>query len=266
VSSLFGCDYHDFSVWENPRKKALDSGTGSGLDNYERYYKGSYPTMKTVLRMLTMALPIIAISGFSQTRDSSALRPPKASSVAIVVFEDLECPTCAHVEPILQDAIRNYKIPLVRYDFPIPSHSWSFEAHVQARYFDTKSKQLGEDFRRWIFANQNLITKRNLHSMMERFANERHMTAPTIVDPSGELAGKVKADFAIGQKVGISYTPTVYVVSNSRQTPYIEVKDLSQLFSVIDKINAELTAQPPAPSAKPVKGTSSKSTRKSALQ
>jgi len=76
----------------------------------------------------------------------------------------------------------------------------------------------------------------------------------------------VKADFAIGQKVGISYTPTVYVVSNSRQTPYIEVKDLSQLFSVIDKINAELTAQPPAPSAKPVKGTSSKSTRKSALQ
>jgi len=236
------------------------------MNNYERYYKGSYPTMKTILRMLTMALPIIAIAGFSQTGDTSALRPPKGSNVAIVVFEDLECPTCAYVEPILQNAIRNYKIPLVRYDFPIPSHSWSFEAHVQARYFDTQSKQLGEDFRRWIFANQNRITKRNLHGMMEQFAKERHITVPTIIDPSGELAGKVKADFAIGQKVGISYTPAAYVVSNSRQTSYIEVKDLSQLFSVIDKIDAELTAQALAPSSKPAKGTSGKSTRKSALQ
>ncbi len=32
--------------------------------------------------------------------------------MAIVVFEDLECPQCARVEPLLEDAVKNYKIPL----------------------------------------------------------------------------------------------------------------------------------------------------------
>lgn len=60
--------------------------------------------------------------------------------------------------------------------------------------------------------------------MVGRFANERHLTVPAFVDPSGELAAKVKADFALGEKVGIDHTPTVHVVSNSQQSPYIEVK------------------------------------------
>ena len=32
--------------------------------------KGHYPTMKTVLRMLTMALLMFAVSGFAQTGDT----------------------------------------------------------------------------------------------------------------------------------------------------------------------------------------------------
>jgi len=225
-----------------------------------------YPTMKAALRMLTMALLMFAVSGFAQTGDTSALRPPKGSKVAIVVFEDLECPYCGRIEPMLQDAVKNYKIPLVRYDFPIPAHPWSFQAHVDARFFDTRTKELGEEFRRWIFTNQSSITKLNLRAMVERFAAEHHVSLPTFIDPNGELASKVKADYALGEKVGIDHTPTVYVVSTSQQKPYIEVKDLSQLFSVIDQINAQLAAQAPAPSSKPAKGASGKGTRKSAEQ
>jgi hypothetical protein len=64
------------------------------------------------------------------------LRPPKGAQVAIVVFEDLQCPQCRRVAPILEQASKTYKIPLMRHDFPLPMHNWSYEAAVMARYFD----------------------------------------------------------------------------------------------------------------------------------
>src|SRR5690348_2923417 len=58
--------------------------------------------------------------------DASALRPPAGARVAIVEFEDMECPDCARANPLLRDAAANYKIPWVRHDFPLPFHPWSF--------------------------------------------------------------------------------------------------------------------------------------------
>jgi len=200
--------------------------------------------MKTVLRTLLIAA-LMTFSGFAQAGDTSVLRPPEGSKVAIVVFEDLECPQCARVEPLLEDAEKTYKIPLVRYDFPLPMHHWSFQAHVTARYFDTKSKPLGEEFRSWVFKNQNFITQQNVSGMIDRFATEHHVTVPAFVDPDGKLAAKVKADYASGEKVGIDHTPTIYVVGESRQTPYIEVKDISQLFNTIDQMKALVKAEAP---------------------
>jgi len=201
--------------------------------------------MKTVLRTLMIAVLMVAASGLAQAGDTSVLRPPKGSKVAIIAFEDLECPQCAHIEPLLEDAVKNYKIPLVRYDYTLPQHPWSFEAHVTARYFDSKSKELGEEYRSWVFANQNFITKMNVRGMSERFAAEHHVDLPAPVDPTGSLAAKVMADKAIGEKVGIDHTPTVYVVGDSRQTPYIEVKDISQLFNTIDQMKKLVQAEAP---------------------
>lgn len=206
-----------------------------------------FPTMKSVLRMLAITVLLFAVSGFAQTGDTSVLRPPKGSRVAIVVFEDLECPQCARAEPLLEDAIRNYKIPLVRYDFPLAMHPWSFKAHVTARYFDTKSKQLGEEFRSWVFANQRFITVQNFSGMVDRFATEYHITVPAFVDPKGELAAKVKEDYATGERVGIDHTPTIYVVSDSPKMPFVEVKEQSQLFNTIDQMMALVKAEAPAP-------------------
>src|SRR5271163_3289859 len=76
---------------------------------------------------------------------NSVLRPPKGSQVAIVVFEDLQCPQCRRVAPILEQASKTYKIPLIRHDFPLPMHNWSYDAAVMARYFDGTSKELGNE-------------------------------------------------------------------------------------------------------------------------
>src|ERR1700757_4887938 len=146
-----------------------------------------------------------------------ALRPPKGASVAIVIFEDLECPDCARAAPLLEEAGRTYKIPVVRHDFPLPMHNWSFDAAIMARYLDTRSKQLGNDFRDYIFQHQPEITPPTLRAFAEKFAAEHKVDLPFVLDPQGKLAAGINQDRGLGQRVGIEHTPTIYVVSNRTQ-------------------------------------------------
>ncbi len=83
----------------------------------------------------------------TQVHDPAALKPPAGARVAIVEFEDMECPDCARANPLLKEAAAKYHIPWVRHDFPLPMHAWSFNAAVNARWFDTKSKALGDEYR-----------------------------------------------------------------------------------------------------------------------
>ena len=70
----------------------------------------------------------------------------------------MECPDCARANPLLREAAAKYNIPWVRHDFPLAFHAWSFNAAVNARWFDTKSKKLGDDYRDAVFASQQSIT------------------------------------------------------------------------------------------------------------
>ena len=58
-----------------------------------------------------------------QVLDASGLRPPVGARVAIVEFDDLQCPACAAANPALKAAAAQYKIPWVRHDFLIPGHN-----------------------------------------------------------------------------------------------------------------------------------------------
>jgi protein-disulfide isomerase len=163
------------------------------------------------------------------------LRPPKGSQVAIVVFEDLQCPQCRRVAPTLKEASKTYKIPLVRHDFPLPMHNWSYEAAVMARYFDETSKTLGNEFRDYIFDNQLEVNPQNLRSYGEKFAAEHKMALPFVIDPQGKLAAEVNADRDIGKAIKLDHTPSVFIVSSRNpQKPYVEMKEINQLYALID--------------------------------
>ena len=204
--------------------------------------------------VLTALTAVVALNLASWAGDTSVLRPPKGSKVALLVFEDLQCPDCARAAPLLHEAAKKYNIPLVQYDFPLPMHNWSTEAAVNARFFDTKSKQMGDEYRLFIFQNQAQVTKNNLRGMTERFADEHKVALPFVVDPNGELMAKVRADFQVGQRVGIDHTPTIYVVSDTtRGRPFVEVVDRTQLYQLIDEVQKEAGDSSPskAASAKP---------------
>jgi protein-disulfide isomerase len=169
-----------------------------------------------------------------------ALRPPKGAQVALVVFEDLQCPRCGMVAPLLAQASRTYKIPLVQHDFPLPMHNWSFDAAVLARYFDTHSKDLGNAFRETVFAHQMEINPQNLRGFAEKFATEHQIGLPFVVDPDGKLAGLVRADKELGMSLHVEHTPTIWIVSSKRTgKSYVEVTDTNQLYVMIDAMKKE---------------------------
>jgi protein-disulfide isomerase len=164
-----------------------------------------------------------------------ALRPPAGSKVAIIVFEDLECPDCARAAPLVQEVSKSEKVPIVRHDFPLPMHPWAFDAAVFGRYFDTKSKKLGDGWREYVFNHQPSISAENLTQTAQEYAKANNVALPFLLDPGGKLAEKVKADFRLGQKIGIIHTPTIFVVSNKKKgDPFVEVVDRSQMTQMVE--------------------------------
>jgi protein-disulfide isomerase len=191
-------------------------------------------------KLIFIAILALAASFAAAQDKASILKPPKGATVAIVIFEDLECPDCARAAPLVEEAARTYKIPVVRHDFPLPMHPWAWDAAILARYFDTHSKVLGNDFRDTVFRHQLEITKDTLRSFAEKYAASRKIDLPFVVDPEGKLAALVNADRDLGKTLELQHTPTLYVVSNKHSgTPFVEVVDRSQLFQLIDTMKKE---------------------------
>jgi protein-disulfide isomerase len=185
-----------------------------------------------------------AQSPTTQVHDASVLLPPAGARVAIIEFEDMECPDCAHANPLLREAAAQYKIPWVRHDFPLSFHVWSFQAAVNARWFDSKSKKLGDDYRDSVFLAQPGITTLDaLRQFTEKFAQAHNTALPFAIDPQGKLTAEVKADYALGQRVGIEHTPTIWVATRqSKGAPFVEVVDRTKLFQLIDQALADTKA------------------------
>jgi len=207
--------------------------------------------LTTVAAALALSIAPAARAQFNApattpVRDPAALKPPAGARVAIIEFEDMECPDCANANPLLREAAAKYNIPLIRHDFPLPFHPWSFQAAVNSRWFDTKSKKLGDDYRDAVFASQPSITSLDvLRQFTENFAKNHNVQLPFAIDPQGKLAAAVKADYALGQRIGIEHTPTIWVTtSNSKGAPFVEVVDRTKLFQLIDQAIADTKSAP----------------------
>jgi protein-disulfide isomerase len=169
----------------------------------------------------------------TQVRDASALKPPAGARVAIIEFYDLECPQCAQTNPLLIAAANQYKIPWIRYDLIIPNHIWSRQAAINARFFDSKSLKLGNDYRDYVLANQiSIETLVDLNKWTQKFAQAHGVALP--------FAAQIQADVDLGRRIGVEHTPTIFIVASGGHAPaYTEVVDRNRLFQTIDQLLAE---------------------------
>lgn len=208
-----------------------------------------------------LAIAILPVASFGA--DGSSLKPPPGARVAIVVFEDLECPRCALAYPQVWEAGKAHNVPVVLHDFPLSIHPWSFDAAVFARYFDTKSQKLGDDFRGYIFKNQQQIDKQNLRQYVDKFANDNKTPLPFVLDADGQLKAKVIADRDLGNQIGLQHTPTIFVIGNGgAATPPVEIEDFSNLGKTVDEMLQKAPAAAPATKAPSKKATIKKAAKK----
>lgn len=197
----------------------------------------------TALALLSLAAalpyqPANAQTSPAQVADPTALRPPAGARVAIVEFDDLQCPACAAANPIIKAAAAKYKIPWVRHDFLIPYHNWSRTAAINARWFDSKSKALGDDYRDQVFAAQaSIYNADSLAQFTQKFAQSHNISMPFAVDPQGKLASDVNADNDLARRTGLKSTPSIFVVvAKSKGAPYVMVTNpAQQLYTDIDQ-------------------------------
>jgi protein-disulfide isomerase len=149
----------------------------------------------------------------------ATLKPPAGSKVAIVVFEDLGCPACAHAHPIELQVAAKEHVPIVRYDFPLAAHVWTFQGAVCARYIQNKiNPQLADQYRSDVFAAQQAIaSKDDLQRFTQTWMRRHGQQMPFVMDPDGSLAKAVTADYNLGLRIHMEYTPTVIVVSREKQ-------------------------------------------------
>jgi protein-disulfide isomerase len=220
--------------------------------------------MRARFDVALILLIALVLSASALAADAPLLKPPPGARVAVVMFEDLQCPDCARAYPLVLEAANAHKVPVVLHDFPLPRHNWSFEAAVWARYFDLTSVALGNEFRKFIYANLAQISKDNLQQWVKRFGDENRSPLPPVADPEGKLAEKVKADFALGQRLGVEHTPTIWVVSNgSSSVPLVEeVKDREQLGQMIESMLRKAPPAAPATSPSPKKRSAAKAQKK----
>src|SRR6478609_8541861 len=208
-----------------------------------------------------LAIAVVPVASFGA--DASSLKPPPGARVAIVVFEDLECPSCATAYPMVWEAAKAHNVPVMLRDFPLEKHPWSFEAAVFARYFDSKSQKLGEDFRGYIYKNQTQIDKQNLRQYVDKFASDNKAPVPFVLDPDGQFKAKIIADRALGTQIGLQHTPTIFVIGNGGPaTPPIEIEDVSKIGQAIEDMLKKAPPAAPAKKAAPKKTTAKKAVKK----
>lgn len=198
-------------------------------------------TRKFGVLLAGFSLLMGASMGRAQTK-TQVLKPPPGAHVAIVEFADLECPMCAHENPVLMAASAKYHVPWLRHDFPLHFHIWSFQAAVNARWFDTKGHDLGNEYRNAIFADQiNIETKDDLREFTQKFAQQHGIAMPFLIDPQGRLAAAVRADYALGERLGVHETPTAWVVTDGSggAARYTQVQNFDDLYTMLDEAIAE---------------------------
>jgi hypothetical protein len=184
-------------------------------------------------------------------KDTSMLKPPPGVKIAIIEWQDLTCPACAAAFPVVHRAIAHYGIALYEKDFLLGGEHAVFgdkEAAIWARYLEDKvSPQIADQYRGAVFAAQRGITsKDDMASFTRRFFETHGLKLPFVPDPTGEMTRQVMADNALGEKLGIRFTPCIVVCT---QREWVHVTDPSLLYQTIDELLAHLGAAGAKPGA-----------------
>lgn len=190
--------------------------------------------------LVLVALFVAALSLSAQNTEAKLqiLKPPPGAKVAIVSFEDFECPDCGRAHPLLVEMSKQYNVPLVRRDFPLPMHPWAMQAALINRYIESKDPKLASQYRDDVYANQLQFAEDadKFRQWAMQWGASHGVPLPFVIDPTGKFKQAIDADRDLGRRINIDHTPTIYIVTANRaQEPFVEVADRTQMAQMIQE-------------------------------
>jgi protein-disulfide isomerase len=133
----------------------------------------------------------------------------KDAPVTIVEFTDFQCPYCKASEATLKQLRDKYgdKIRLVHMDFPLPFHAHALDAAKAARCANDQGKFW--QFHDSLFANQSKLAPADLKAEAKTLG--MNTTQFDACFDKAKYESQIKADQAVGEKVGVDGTPAFFI-------------------------------------------------------
>jgi protein-disulfide isomerase len=133
----------------------------------------------------------------------------KDAPVTIVEFTDFQCPFCKATQATLKQLHDKYgdKIRVVHMDFPLPFHSHALDAAKAARCANEQGKFW--PFHDALFADQSKLAPADLKATAKTLG--MNSTKFNTCFDSAKYDSQIKADQAVGEKVGVDGTPAFFI-------------------------------------------------------
>jgi protein-disulfide isomerase len=141
--------------------------------------------------------------------DDDPARGVANAPVTIVEFTDFQCPACAGMNPVLEEALKLYgnKVRLVIRDFPLAMHANALKAaeaanaaHAQGKFFE---------YAALLFKRQDALDVASLKKYATELGLDRARFDAAL--DSGKYAEEIRKDMNDGQLYGIGSTPSIFV-------------------------------------------------------
>jgi protein-disulfide isomerase len=141
-------------------------------------------------------------------------RGPKDAAVTIVEFGDLQCPACKAAQPTIEALVAaEPQARFVFQNFPLEMHNWAAKG---AAYADCIGRASNDAFWKFVsktYETQAEITAANADEKLTALADGAGVKGSEIAacTTQPETKARIDASIALGKKVDVSGTPTLFI-------------------------------------------------------
>lgn len=141
--------------------------------------------------------------------DDDPTRGDASAPVTIVEFTDFQCPSCALMHPVIEEALKTYgnRVRLVVRDFPLSMHAQARKAAEAADAANAQGKFF--EYIPMLFKNQSALDVASLKRYASDLGLDRARFDAAL--DSGQYATEVSHDVADGEAYGVDGTPTIFI-------------------------------------------------------
>lgn len=141
--------------------------------------------------------------------DDDPARGDANAPVTVVEFTDFQCPSCAAMHPVLDEALKTYgnRVRWVVRDFPLSIHAQARKAAEAAAAANAQGKFF--EYIAVLFKNQSALDVASLKKYASDLGLDRARFDAAL--DSGQYAAEVSHDVSDGEAYGVDATPTIFI-------------------------------------------------------